>query len=111
MLRHEPPNRAVDVIAPKFAKIAKLAEREGIAPSYMTRIMRLTLLAPDIVEAILDGRQRPEVTLPRLLEPVPVEWSHNHQACLLGALDAHTRCTLGCTAWNRLGSGGVSNLQ
>jgi len=59
----------------EFATIAELAEREGIASSYMTRVLRLTLLAPDIVEAILDGRQEPEVTLARLLEPLPVEWS------------------------------------
>lgn len=59
----------------EFATIAELAEREGIAPSYMTRVLRLTLLAPDIVEAILDGKQGPEVTLARVLEPFPVEWS------------------------------------
>jgi hypothetical protein len=59
----------------EFATIAELAERERIAPSYMTRVMRLTLLAPDIVEAILDGRTGPEVTLARVLEPFPVEWS------------------------------------
>ncbi len=57
-----------------FATIAELAEREGIAPSYMTRVLRLSLLAPDIVEAILDGRQGPEVTLARVLEPFPVGW-------------------------------------
>ena len=57
-----------------FATIAELAEREGIAPSYMTRVLRLTLLAPDIVEAILDGRQRPEVTLARVLAPLQMEW-------------------------------------
>ena len=59
----------------EFATIAELAEREGIAPSYMTRILRLTLLAPEVVEAILDGRQGPEVTLSRLLEPRPTAWS------------------------------------
>ena len=59
----------------EFATIAELAEREGIAPSYMTRVLRLTLLAPDIVEAILDGKQGPEMTLARLLEPHPTEWS------------------------------------
>ncbi|SIT73818.1 hypothetical protein [Pontibaca methylaminivorans] len=59
----------------EFATIAELAEREGIAPSYLTRILRLTLLAPNIVEAILEGKQWPEVTLARLLEPFPVEWS------------------------------------
>ena len=58
----------------EFATIAELAEHEGIAPSYMTRILRLTLLAPDIVEAILDGKQGPEVTLARLQEPFRVEW-------------------------------------
>ncbi|MFN3746320.1 MAG: hypothetical protein ACK4TL_16585 [Hyphomicrobiaceae bacterium] len=58
----------------EFATIAELAEREGIAPSYMTRVLRLTLLAPDIVEAILDGRQGPEVTLARVMDGFPVEW-------------------------------------
>ncbi len=58
----------------EFATVGELAEREGIASSYMTRVLRLTLLAPDIVEAILDGRQGAEVTLARLLEPFPVEW-------------------------------------
>ena len=60
----------------EFATIAELAEREGIAPSYMTRVLRLTLLAPDIVEAILEGAQGPEVTLARVLEPFPLEWEH-----------------------------------
>ena len=59
----------------EFATIAELAEREGIAPSYMTRVLRLTLLAPDIVETILDGKQRPLVTLVRVMEPFPVEWN------------------------------------
>ena len=60
----------------EIATIAELAEREKIAPSYMTRVLRLTLLAPEIVEAILDGRQGPEVTLARVLEPRPASWAH-----------------------------------
>ena len=59
----------------EFATIAELAEHEGIAPSYMTRVMRLTLLAPDIVDAILDERQGPEVTLAQMLEPFPAVWA------------------------------------
>ena len=59
----------------EVATITELAEREEIAPSYMTRLLRLTLLAPDIVEAILDGKQGQEVTLARVLEPFPVEWN------------------------------------
>ena len=58
----------------EFATIADLAEREGIAKSYMTRVLRLTLLAPDLVGAILDGKQGPEVSLARVLEPFPTEW-------------------------------------
>jgi hypothetical protein len=58
----------------EFASISELAEKEGIAFTYMARVLRLSLLAPDIVEAILGGRQGPEVTLARLLEPFPAEW-------------------------------------
>jgi hypothetical protein len=56
--------------------IAELAVREGIAPSYMTRVLRLTLLAPEIVEAMLNGALGPEVTLVRVLEPFPVDWAN-----------------------------------
>ena len=66
----------------EFLSISELAEREGIAPTYMTRVVRLTLLAPDIVEAILDGKQGPEVTLVRVLEPAPVEWSEQPSSLL-----------------------------
>jgi hypothetical protein len=62
-----------------FASIAELAEREGIASSYMTRVVRMTLIAPEIVEAILDGTQGPELTLAGLLEPVALEWKQQHQ--------------------------------
>ncbi|WP_372922976.1 hypothetical protein [Roseovarius sp.] len=58
-----------------FVTIAELAERKGIAPSYMTRVSRLTLLVPDIVEAILDGSQGSKVTLARVLEPFPLNWN------------------------------------
>jgi hypothetical protein len=58
----------------EFATIAELAEREGIAPSYMTRILRLTLLSPEILEGILAGQQRTGLTLAQVLEPLPVEW-------------------------------------
>ena len=40
----------------------------------MTRVLRLTLLPPDIVEATLDRKQKPVVTLARVLEPFPEEW-------------------------------------
>ena len=59
----------------EFATIGDLAAKEGIAPSYMTRIMRMTLLAPEIIEAIVEGRQEPEVTLTAIMEPFAAEWA------------------------------------
>lgn len=58
-----------------FATIAEQAEREGVALSCMTNMLRLTLFAPEIVEAILEGKQGPEITQARVLDPFPAEWA------------------------------------
>ena len=58
----------------RHATVAELAAAEKINPSYVSRVLRLTLLSPAMVEAILAGRQPEGVTLPGLLEGVPVEW-------------------------------------
>ena len=50
------------------------ATRKAINISQVSRMLRLTLLTPDSVKAILDGRQAPELTLPVLMGPFPVEW-------------------------------------
>jgi hypothetical protein len=60
----------------RFATINELAAAEKINSSYVSRVLRLTLLSPDIVEAILDGRQPRGMTLPGLMEPFPVDWRH-----------------------------------
>lgn len=57
-----------------MATIAELAENEKVSPSYLTRVMRLTLLAPDIIEAILDGNP-PSVGLTDLLDPMTPVWA------------------------------------
>ena len=59
----------------RFATVKELAAAEKINSSYVSRVLRLTLLAPDIVEAILDGRQPEGMTLPGLMKPCPVEWA------------------------------------
>ena len=56
------------------ATLEDLARAKGVAPSYVSRVLRLTLLAPEIVEAILDGRQPAELQLDDLLEGFPLEW-------------------------------------
>ena len=58
----------------RYASISEMAAAEKIERGYLGSLLRLTLLAPEIVEAILDGRQPAGVTLPRLLEGVPVAW-------------------------------------
>jgi hypothetical protein len=58
----------------QFTTITELSEHENLALTYMTRVLRLSLLAPEIVEAILDGRQGAETTMAILLEPFPLEW-------------------------------------
>ena len=63
-----------------FANVSDLATAERINASYLSRVLRLTLLAPEIVEAILDGRQPAETTLALLMKPFPVEWERQHGA-------------------------------
>lgn len=55
-----------------YGTIDEIAAKEKINSSYVGRLLRLTLLAPDIVEAILDGRQPVEMTFAMLLKPWPV---------------------------------------
>ena len=60
------------------ATLDDLARAKGVAPSYVSRVLRLTLLAPEIVEAILDGRQPAELQLDDLLEGF--RWSGRRRA-------------------------------
>ena len=58
-----------------FTTIEEIAEAENINPSYVSRVLRMTLLAPDIVEAILAGRQPEGLTMAKAMQPFPGEWS------------------------------------
>ena len=57
-----------------YSTIKELAAAEKINASYLCRVLRLKLLAPDIVEAILDGRQTDGMTLDRLLKSFSIHW-------------------------------------
>jgi hypothetical protein len=63
----------------RYSSISEMAAAEKIERGYLGTLLRLTLLAPDIVEAILDGRQPPELGLPGLLAPLPVEWGRQRE--------------------------------
>jgi hypothetical protein len=63
---------------------AALAKREGVSPSYFTRLVRLSYLAPDITQAILEGPQPRDLTADQLLahSRLPLAWQE--QRTLLG---------------------------
>jgi hypothetical protein len=63
----------------RYASISEMAAAEKLDRGYLGQLLRLTLLAPDIVEAILNGRD-PGLTLPAMLEPLPVEWKRQSLA-------------------------------
>ena len=58
----------------KYATLREIGAAEGLNESYLSRVIRLTLLAPDIIEALLDGRGD-YLDLRRLLAPLPMCWS------------------------------------
>ena len=58
----------------EYGSIAELAKAEGFNESYACRVLRLSLLAPSIVTAILDGRHNADVMLKDLMKPLPVQW-------------------------------------
>jgi hypothetical protein len=55
-----------------YGSVIEIAKSEKLNQSYVSRILRLTLLAPEIVERVLDGR--PTAGLAELMKPFPVEW-------------------------------------
>lgn len=57
-----------------YGSATELAAAEGVDPSYLGRVLRLNLLAPDLVEAILDERLPAGVRLPELMKPFPASW-------------------------------------
>lgn len=57
-----------------YQTLEEIAAAENINPSYVSRLLRMTLLAPEIVEAILAGRQPPGLTLAKAMLPFPREW-------------------------------------
>jgi hypothetical protein len=66
-----------------YTTIKEIAEKEKIDPSYVGDVLRLNLLAPDIIEMILNGLQPPELQFERLRKALPLEWEA--QRCAIRA--------------------------
>ena len=96
----------------EFSSISELAEREGIAFTYMARLMRLPLLSPEIVDAIMDGRQAADVTLANLMDPFPLDWNEQRMRWLEGDTGSVHIAAAHDDARARSGSSGhIRNLQ
>jgi hypothetical protein len=67
-----------------YASITDLAKAEGVNQSYACRVLRLSLLAPSIVTAILDGRHDSDVMLKQLMKPLPVRWDEQIKILKIG---------------------------
>jgi hypothetical protein len=68
----------------EYSSSAELAKTEKVNHSYLSRILRLTLIAPDIIEAILAGCQPSTLQLDDLLKPLPAVWA-NQDSALFGS--------------------------
>ena len=75
----------------RYTSITEMARAERIERGFMGRILRLALLAPDLVEAVLNGRLDVELSLPRLLEALPLVWSEQNQAPRENPVEAPAR--------------------
>jgi hypothetical protein len=64
----------------EYGSSAELAKAEKVNDSYLSRILRLTLIAPDIIEAIMTGGQPGTLQLDDLLKPLPAAWVLQHSA-------------------------------
>jgi hypothetical protein len=63
----------------RYASISEMAAAERIERGYLGSLLRLTLLAPDLVELVLDGRGADRVALPALLKPIPLVWAQQRE--------------------------------
>ena len=66
----------------RYSSISEIATAEKIDRGYVGSILRLSLLAPDIIEAILNGGQPAGLGLPTLLKPFAVEWDRQRAEIL-----------------------------
>jgi hypothetical protein len=67
----------------RYRSAGELAEAEGVTRSFVNRLLRLTLLAPDIVEAILDGRHSKHMQLEDLIQVLPNAWEEQGEPFLV----------------------------
>ena len=69
-----------DLRARKYADTKEIAQRFQLSDAHVRRILRFGYLAPDIIEAIIEGRQPRSLTVKRLLRGIPCAWAGQRAA-------------------------------
>jgi hypothetical protein len=67
-----------------YSSVSEVGDAEDISKSYVSRILRLALLAPDIVEAIVAGRTNQSLMLETLERPLPASWAEQREHFFAG---------------------------
>ena len=77
----------IQLLTDRSLTLDDIAKTEGVVPSYATRLFRLTILAPDIVTAILSGRHPPDLTARRLMDDtrLPLDWNEQRRRLGFGS--------------------------
>jgi hypothetical protein len=65
-----------------YASVSEIGDAENMSKSYVSRILRLALLAPDLVEAILAGSTDQGIMLEKLKRPLPASWDEQRARIL-----------------------------
>jgi hypothetical protein len=63
----------------KARSLDEVTCQEAVARPYVSRILRLAFLAPDLIEAVLEGRQSDRLTLESIREPIRLDWAEQRR--------------------------------
>jgi hypothetical protein len=70
------------IIAGEIATIGELADKSGLTNRYVWRILTCATLSPQVTEALLEGKHRPNLTLKEILRGVPLDWQKQENLIL-----------------------------
>ena len=76
------------LLSGEATSLRAIAREHGVTPRYVGRLLRCAFLAPEIVDAILQGHQPPQLTLARLCKNLPLDWARQPEALGLRGAEA-----------------------
>jgi ParB-like chromosome segregation protein Spo0J len=70
------------IVADEIVTISQLAQKSGLTRRYVRRILQCANISPEITEALLTGKHRPNLTVKELLRSLPLDWREQRQKIL-----------------------------